>query len=85
MGITIPVPTVNIHEAKTHLSRLVDQAAQGREFVIAKAGKPMVRVIPLQAPPATRTLGFLAGQGVVQAKLKLDFAADIDAMFRSSR
>ena len=45
----------------------------------------MVRVIPLQAPPATRTLGFLAGQGVVQAKLKLDFAADIDAMFRSSR
>ena len=81
MGITIPVRTVNIHEAKTHLSRLVDQAAQGSEFVIAEAGKPMVRVIPLQALPATRTLGFLAGQGVVQAKLKLDFAADIDAMF----
>ena len=39
--------TVNIHEAKTNLSRLVDQAAKGREFVIAKAGKPMVRVIPL--------------------------------------
>ena len=85
MGITIPVRTVNIHEAKTHLSRLVDQAAQGREFVIAKAGKPMVRVIPLQAPPAFRTLGFLAGGGVVQAKLKQDFAADIDAMFTSAR
>jgi len=85
MGITIRVPTVNIHEAKTHLSRLVEQAAQGREFVIAKAGKPMVRVIPLQAPPAFRTLGFLAGQGVVRAKLKQDFAADIDAMFGSAR
>ena len=35
---------VNIHEAKTHLSRLVDQAAKGQEFIIAKAGKPMVRV-----------------------------------------
>ena len=82
------VTTVNIHEAKTHLSRLVDQAAQGREFVIAKAGKPMVRVIPLQALqalPATRTLGFLVGQGVVQAKLKQDFAADMDAMFSSAR
>jgi len=85
MGIMIRVPTVNIHEAKTHLSRLVEQAAQGREFVIAKAGKPMVRVIPLQAPSAFRTLGFLAGQGVVRAKLKQDFAADIDAMFGSAR
>ena len=84
MGITIPVPTVNIHEAKTHLSRLVDQAAQGREFVIAK-DKPMVRVIPLQALPAVRMPGFLAGKGVVQAKLKLDFATDIDTMFSSSR
>ena len=43
--------TVNIHEAKTHLSRLVEQAAKGREFVIAKAGKPMVRVVPLEPPP----------------------------------
>ena len=77
--------SVNIHEAKTHLSRLVDQAAQGREFVIAKAGKPMVRVIPLQVPPAVRKLGFLAGRGVVQAQLKQDFAADIDAMFNSAR
>ena len=85
MGSTIRVLTVNIHEAKTHLSRLVDQAAQGREFVIAKAGKPMVRVIPLQAPPVLRTLGFLAGQGVVQAHLKVDFAGDIDAMFSSAR
>ena len=85
MSIVIPVLTVNIQDAKTHLSRLVEQAAQGREFVIAKAGKPMVRVIPLESPTAVRTLGFLAGQGVVQADVKQDFAADIDAMVSSSR
>jgi prevent-host-death family protein len=38
--------TVNIHEAKTHLSRLVDQAAKGDSFVIAKSGKPLVKVVP---------------------------------------
>lgn len=42
--------TVNIHEAKTHLSRLVEQAAKGESFVIAKAGKPMVKVMALNAP-----------------------------------
>ena len=56
--------TVNIHEAKTHLSRLVDRAAKGESFVIAKAGKPLVKVTPLDAPaPAeARRLGFMAGQ-----------------------
>lgn len=77
--------TVNIHEAKTHLSRLVEQAAKGREFVIAKAGKPMVRVVPIEAPPAVRTLGFLAGQGVISADVKSSFVADIEAMFGGTR
>ena len=56
--------TVNIHEAKTHLSRLIEQAAAGESFVIAKAGKPMVKVSALSAPEAgqVRRLGFLAGQ-----------------------
>jgi prevent-host-death family protein len=56
--------TVNIHEAKTHLSRLVERAAQGESFVIAKAGKPMVKVTALSAPdrPALQRIGFLAGQ-----------------------
>lgn len=59
--------TVNIHEAKTHLSRLVEMAAKGEPFVIARAGKPLVKVVPLDAPPAgaTRRLGFLAGQFTV--------------------
>ncbi len=73
--------TVNIHEAKTHLSRLVEQAAKGQEFVIAKAGRPMVRVVPLEAPPAARELGFLAGQGVIDLDVKGAFADDVRAMF----
>lgn len=77
--------TVNIHEAKTHLSRLVEQAARGQEFIIAKAGKPMVRVVPIEAPPAKRRLGFLAGKAVVTADLKKDFVEDIDAMFHGDR
>jgi len=41
------MPTVNIHEAKTHLSRLVEQAAAGEEVVIAKAGRPIARLVPV--------------------------------------
>ena len=56
--------TVNIHEAKTQLSKLVDQAAAGEPFIIAKAGKPLVKVIPLDAPTSSqaRRLGFMAGE-----------------------
>lgn len=54
----------NIHDAKTQLSRLVEQAAKGDPFVIAKAGKPLVKVIALNAPePAQmKRRGFMAGQ-----------------------
>ena len=56
--------TVNIHEAKTQLSRLVDEAAKGKPFIIAKAGKPMVKVMSLETPTGAqiRRRGFLAGQ-----------------------
>jgi len=56
--------TVNIHEAKTHLSRLVERAARGEGFVIAKAGRPLVKVVPLDAPEChqRRRTGFLKGQ-----------------------
>jgi len=55
--------TVNIHEAKTHLSRLVERAANGEPFVIAKAGKPLVKVVPIDQPPASaaRRVGFMNG------------------------
>ena len=54
---------INIHEAKTHLSRLVEEAAQGKAFIIAKAGKPMVKVSPLSAEERKggEKLGFMAG------------------------
>lgn len=56
--------TVNIHEAKTHLSKLVEEASGGEPFVIAKAGKPVVKVTALSAPSGAqvRRLGFLEGQ-----------------------
>lgn len=54
--------TVNIHEAKTHLSRYVEQAAAGEEIIIAKAGKPLARLVPLQAETPPRKLGLLAGK-----------------------
>jgi prevent-host-death family protein len=53
---------VNIHEAKTQLSKLVDRAAKGEPFVIAKAGKPLVKVVALDAPKRPRRLGFMAGE-----------------------
>ncbi len=54
--------TVNIHEAKTHLSKLVDKASKGEPFVIARNGKPIVKVVPLDAPTdkKMRRFGFLA-------------------------
>ncbi len=63
--------TVNIHKAKTQLSRLVDQAAKGESFVIAKSGKPMVKVVALDAPEPShvKRFGFMAGQ----IKLPEDF------------
>ncbi len=54
--------TVNIHAAKTQLSRLVDAAAKGEEIIIAKSGKPVARLCPLAAPTEKRRLGALAGK-----------------------
>jgi len=67
--------TVNIHEAKTHLSRLVDRAAKGEPFIIAKAGKPLVKVVPLDAQPTRekKRLGFMPG---------LKVPDDFDTMFQ---
>jgi prevent-host-death family protein len=53
---------VNIHEAKTHLSRLVHAAAKGEPFIIAKAGKPMVKVVPVDPRAAPSRLGFMRGE-----------------------
>lgn len=73
--------TVNIHEAKTHLSRLVDQAVKGEAFVIAKAGKPLVKVTALDAPRAPRRLGFLAGEIAVPDDFDRMGEVEIAALF----
>jgi prevent-host-death family protein len=56
--------TINIHEAKTHLSRLVEKAANGEPFIIAKAGKPLVKVVALDAPDKNeiKRIGFMKGK-----------------------
>ena len=53
---------MNIHKAKTHLSRLVERAAAGEEIVISKAGKPMAKLVPYAISAAPRTGGFLSGK-----------------------
>jgi len=75
--------TVNIHEAKTHLSRLIEQAARGEPFVIAKAGKPMVKVMALDAPEPgrTRRLGFLQGEIAVPEDFDRMGAEGIERLF----
>ena len=74
--------TVNIHEAKTHLSRLVEEAANGEAFVIAKAGKPLVKVVPLEEEPKKkRRVGFLKGQISVPDDFDTMFAKEIEEMF----
>ena len=54
--------TVNIHEAKTHLSRLVDEVYSGEEIIIAKAGKPLAKLVALTAAAKKRKLGILKGK-----------------------
>ncbi len=53
---------VNIHEAKTHLSRLVDRAAAGEEIIIGRAGKPVARLVALEPPVENRRLGVWKGK-----------------------
>lgn len=61
-SLEISLHTVNIHEAKTNLSRLLEKVAAGEEIVIAKAGKPIARLVPLAGKPKHRKLGVFKGQ-----------------------
>lgn len=70
--------TVNIHAAKTHLSRLVEKAAAGEEIIIAKAGTPLAKLGPLaSAGRKKRRLGLLAGRMKIPADFDAPLAADI--------
>ncbi|MBU8542139.1 MULTISPECIES: type II toxin-antitoxin system Phd/YefM family antitoxin [Roseomonadaceae] len=78
---------VNIHEAKTHLSQLVDQAAQGEGFVIAKAGRPLVQVMPLDhaARAGRNRLGFLVGEISVPEDFDRLGGEEIATLFEAGR
>ena len=65
---------VNIHEAKTHFSRLLERVAVGEEVIIAKAGKPMARLSPIAAPVRKKHLGLLRGR----IKVADDFNTPLD-------
>ena len=72
---------VNIREAKTHLSRLVEAAAKGEPFTIAKAGKPLVKVVPLDAPAAPRRLDFMRGAFTVPDDFDTMDPEEIEKLF----
>ncbi|MFD0913040.1 type II toxin-antitoxin system Phd/YefM family antitoxin [Methylophilus luteus] len=75
--------TVNIDQAQTQLSKLVDQAANGESFIIAKAGKPLVKVSKLDTtePAAFKRIGFMAGQIEVPADFDEMGKAEIAKLF----
>ena len=79
--------TFNIHDTETHLSRLVERAARGEPFVIAKAGKPMVKVVPLDASaegPKHR-VGFLKGVYAIPDDIKGFGREEIEDMFHGPK
>lgn len=59
--------SINIHEAKTHLSRIVDEVVAGREIILAKAGRAVARIVPLEPKPRQKKLGGLKGKFTVPA------------------
>ena len=75
--------TFNIHDAKTNLSRLIALAVKGEPFIIAKAGKPLVKVTAIEEPPAKplRRLGFMEGEIQVPDDFDTMFQDEIEAMF----
>lgn len=79
--------TVNMHDAKTRLSELVARAVAGEPFIIAKAGKPLVKVVSLTEDdkPTSRRIGFMEGEFTVPDDFDTMFAAEIEDMFRGGR
>ncbi len=79
--------TVNIHEAKTQLSKLIEEASKGEPFVIAKAGKPMVKVTAVGVPVGAeiKRVGFMAGQISVPDDFDRMGEAEIERIFSSGK
>lgn len=76
---------INVHDAKTHFSRLLDQAQEGTEFVIAKAGRPVARLGPLNAAPKKRRLGLLDGKCTIPDDFNAPLPDEVLAEFEGRR
>jgi prevent-host-death family protein len=72
---------VNIHEAKTHLSKLLEKVALGEEVVIAKAGKPVAKLVPLDNQPKKRILGSAIGEFTVPDDFNDPLPKEIEDLF----
>lgn len=72
---------VNLHQAKTHLSRLVEEAAGGNEIVIAKAGKPVARLVPLERVARPKRLGLLKGKISIPEDFNAPLPEEVLALF----
>lgn len=81
IGRALVPKTVNIHEAKTHLSRLVDDVAAGAEVIIAKAGRPVARLISVSVPVKKKKLGLLKGKIKVAGDFNAPLPDDVLASF----
>ncbi|MBF0561272.1 MAG: type II toxin-antitoxin system Phd/YefM family antitoxin [Alphaproteobacteria bacterium] len=74
--------TINLYDAKTHLSELVERAAAGEEIIIAKAGRPLARLVPLTVRTSLRVPGLLKGTIAVGADFDVPLPESIAAAFR---
>ncbi|MEJ1966201.1 MAG: type II toxin-antitoxin system prevent-host-death family antitoxin [Gammaproteobacteria bacterium] len=77
-------PVFNIHEAKTNLSRIVDDVAAGTEVIIAKAGKPMARLVPINVPLKAKKLGLLKGKISVPEDFNEPLDEEVRAQFEGA-
>ena len=77
--------TYNVHAAKTHLSRLIEEAAAGEEVVIARAGKPVARLLPFEARAEPRRPGLMKGQIWIADDFDVPLPEEILAAFRGER
>jgi prevent-host-death family protein len=73
--------TINLYDAKTNLSSLVERAARGEEIVIAKAGRPLARLVPLEKRTTPRPLGLYAGQITIGPDFDDPLPDDVQAAF----
>lgn len=72
---------INIHEAKTHFSRLLERVAMGEEVIIAKAGTPVAKLVPISTKPKKRILGSAKGEFVVPDDFNEPLPKEIEDLF----